>query len=120
MRTRNTRHDYGVFWAGSWVPLSDRNDLGAYLDIIAAHGGWEYVLTIKVGGGSADERASVFQAAMQAEDPGADWKLGRASRANTFRLWKLEAGEMSASQAAAAALTGYAYLQRLANRTRPA
>ena len=75
-QTRNTRHDYGIFWAGSWRELDAARNLGVYIDIIAAHGGWEYAITIKVGGGDADDRVMVFDAAMRAGSPGKDGPRG--------------------------------------------
>jgi len=114
VRTRNTRHDYGVFWAGSWHAIPGLNGAGAYVDVVAAHGGWEYVITIKVGDGSSDDRVALYDAAMRAGRPWEGWEPGRRSRAENFRVWKLDASTMSASEAADAATRLQRYLDQLA------
>ena len=114
VRARNTRHDYGIFWAGSWRQFTADSDLGVYIDIVAAHGGWEYVITVKAGGGNDDDRLRVFNAAVGHGPPGEDWSAGRRRRADTFRIWKLDASEMSAPEAAAATLRAASYLDDLA------
>jgi hypothetical protein len=114
VRTRDTAYDYGVFWAGSWQPIKPDGDLGVYVDVIAAHRGWEYAITIKVGGGQADDRRTIFDAAMRAGEPWEGWLKGRRLNAATFRLWKLDANEMTAPQAADATLLITDYLSALA------
>jgi hypothetical protein len=123
VRARNTAYDHGIFWAGSWRPITDHtgvyfDDMGIYIDIIAAHGGWEYAIAIKVGGGEADNHPAIFDAAMQAGEPWDGWRRGRRLRTPTFRLWSLEAGEMSAPDAADAALRASDYLGALAQAAR--
>jgi hypothetical protein len=123
VRARNNPYDYGIFWAGSWRPIiSDTgvhfDDLGVYIDIIAAHGGWEHAIALKVGGGESDSRQAVFDAAMQEGPPWHGWRRGRRSSARTFRLWSLEAGEMSASEAADGAIRASDYLGALVQAAR--
>ena len=123
VRGRNTRHDYGIFWAGSWRPIIGDlgvyfDDLCVYIDIIAAHGGSEYAIALKVGGGEADDRQAIFDAAMQAGKPWDGWRPGRRLRAPTFRLWSLEAGEMSAPDVTDAAIRAGDYLGALAQAAR--
>jgi len=113
IKPRNTRHDYGVFWAGSWRELDAGRDLGFYIDVLAAHEGWEYVIAIKIGGGDGDDRGRAFNAAMEAGPPWEGWISGRRSRAETFRVWKLDAGSMTPPQAADAALRARAYIDAL-------
>jgi hypothetical protein len=114
VRTRDTAYDYGVFWGGSWQPIKPGGDLGVYVDVIAAHGGREYAITIKVGGGEADDRRTIFDAAMRAGEPWGGWLRGRRLNAATFRLWKLDASAMTAPQAADATLRITDYLSALA------
>lgn len=114
VRARNTAHDYGLFWADSWQPITADGDLAVFVDVIAAHGGWEYAITIKVAGGEADDRRRVFDAAMRAGEPWEGWVKGRRLNADTFRVWKLDANEMTASQAGDATLRILDYLSALA------
>ena len=121
LRARNNPHDYGIFWAGSWRATTDgRNtyfeDPGIYIDVIAAHGGWEYAIAIKVGGGDVDTRRAIFDEAMAVGEPWDGWRPGRRLSTATFRLWSLEAGEMTAPDAADAAIRASAYLGALAPR----
>ena len=81
----NTAHDHGIFWGGSWHAIPAGDDVGVFVDIVAAHGGWEYAITIKVGGGEADARGRLFDAAMRAGPPWDGWVRGRRSRAEAFR-----------------------------------
>ncbi len=91
-------------------------DLGVYVDVVAAHSGsGEYAITIKVGGGEPHDRSGLVDAAMRAGEPWEGWEKGRKRvSADTFRLWKLDASEMSAPEAADAALRVTAYLRALA------
>jgi len=114
VRVRDTAHDYGVFWAGSWQSMAAFNDAGVYVDVIAAHGGGEYVITVKVGDGEVDDRIAVYDAAISAPPPWDGWLKGRRSRSANFRLWKLCACEMTAGEAADAALRVNDYLLALA------
>ena len=61
------------------------------------------MLTVKVGGGDADDRIAVFDAAATKPWRG-DWRKGRRRPSNHIRLWTLDAGEMTAGQAAKATL----------------
>jgi hypothetical protein len=95
---RNTPHDYGVFWEGSWREPGDFNGAGLYVDVVAAHGGWEYVITVKAGGGTSEDRVRMVESL--SEPPGTDWIHGRRSSKENFRVWKLDAGNKSAVEAA--------------------
>ena len=110
LKPRNTPHDYRIFWEDSWQCLDAEGDLGLYVDIIAAHGGWEYLIAIKVGGGDAEGRGNVFDAAMRVGKPWEGWSKGRRRRSDTFRVWKLNVMEVTASEAADAALRTAEYL----------
>jgi len=111
---RDTAHDYGVFWRGSWQSMAALNGAGVYVDVIAAHGGNEYAITVKVGDGGADDRLGVFDAAIAAGQPWEGWRRGRRARRANFRLWTLDASEMTAGEAADAAIRVYDYLLALA------
>ncbi len=114
VKGRNTAHDYGVFWAGSWQPMTVGRDHGVYVDIVVGHGGWPYAITVKVGGGELEDRHDTFDAAMDAGAPWEGWRKGRRLSAANFRLWTLDAGELAAPEAADAALRVTHYLQALA------
>lgn len=107
--TRNTRHDYGIYWPVEYD--DERFGASAYVDVVAAHGGRAYAITIKTGDGEADDRRQVFDAA--SESPGSGWRRNNRSSAANYRLWTLDAAEMTAVQAADAAMAAGAYLQRL-------
>ncbi len=110
IRPRNTAHDYGLFWAGSWTEVPNTNDLGLFIDIVATHGGTEYAITIKVGGGDAESRQQLYDAAVN-HSPGPEWVKGRRRSSDTFRVWKRDAINLSAPEAAAVALEAERHLQ---------
>lgn len=114
VKGRNTAHDYGVFWAGSWQPIAAGRDHGVYVDVVVNHGGRLPAITVKVGGGGVADRRATFKAAMVAGAPWEGWRKGKHSSAANFRLWSLDGGEMSVPEAAEAALRVADYLGSLA------
>jgi hypothetical protein len=86
----------------------------AFVDVIAAHGGWEYMVCIKAAGGQIEDRHRVHDRAMKRGAPTAKWRRGRRGRGESFRIWALDAGEMSAGQAADAAVAAQQYIHDLA------
>jgi hypothetical protein len=113
VKGRNTAHDYGVFWAGSWQQIVAGKDHGIYVDVVVDHGGWRYAVAVKVGGGEVDDRRATFDAAMAAGPPGEGWRRGRRASAANFRLWSLDADNLSAPEAGAVALGVTDYLESL-------
>lgn len=113
---RNTAHDYGIFWSGSWTPLV--GEAGLYVDVIAGHGGSEYVITVKVGSGEPEDRVEVFDTAIRAGAPWEGWTRGRRSRARSYRAWKLDASEMTAQEAADATIRAGVYMNTVAQGAR--
>ena len=107
--TRNTRHDYGIYWPVDYA--NEDLNASAYVDVIAAHGGNEYAITIKTGDGEVGDRRAVFELA--AERPGPGWRRNRRSSAANYRLWTLDAGQLTAGRAADAALEAGAYIRRV-------
>lgn len=104
--TRNTRHDYGIYWPINYD--NDRFAASAYVDVIAGHGGNGYAITIKTGDGDAADRRQIFDAAD--ESPGVGWRRNSRSNAANYRVWTMDAGEMTAAQAADAAMAAGAYV----------
>jgi hypothetical protein len=80
--TRDTRHDYGIFWSGSWRKPRGSTGAGAYID--AAHGGWDYAITVKVMSGTSHERLAIYNAAMELGRPSDDWEPARRRRSESF------------------------------------
>jgi hypothetical protein len=96
VHTRNTAHDYGIFWGESWVPVAGAKKTAIFIEVVAGHGGHGYVITIKAGEGTAKDRQNAFDAAMRAGEPWDGWKKGKSpGKATHFRLWTLTAIEMT-------------------------
>jgi hypothetical protein len=112
----NRAHDWGVYWPEGRSDMEITLGASAYVDVIAAHGGWEYAVCIKAGGGQVDDRYRLHDHAMTAGEPGAGWRRGRRGRGESFRIWIRDAGDMSANEAADAAVEAQRYIARLATR----
>lgn len=114
VHTRNTAHDYGIFWGESWVPVAGAKKTAIFIEVVAGHGGHGYVITIKAGEGTAKDRQNAFDAAMRAGEPWDGWKKGKSpGKATHFRLWTLTAIEMTAGEAADAAMRAMPYVESL-------
>lgn len=113
VRARNTAHDYGIFWGGSWRPVPGRRGACVFGEVVAGHGGNEYTLTIKVSDGPVEARHEICNTAIRMGEPAADWKPGRLLSANTFRIWRYNAINMTAPEAATAIIAVDDYLEAL-------
>lgn len=111
---RNEAHDYGISSDGSVVQVAGAGKAIAFIEVIAGHGGSEYSITIKVGHGTVKERHAAFEIAMGVGTPWEEWKPGKSpGSANYFRLWTLKAINMTAGEAANAALRAKTYVKSL-------
>jgi hypothetical protein len=112
---RNTAYDWGIFWPDVWTPVTTSGKVGFYIDVIAGHGGSGYAITIKVNGGTVEDRLRVFEHAKGLDRPDG-WGLGRPGKRESFRVWKRNAEEMTAAEAAEATLEAGEFLERAANQ----
>lgn len=113
----NRAHDWGVYWPKGRSDMQAKLGASAFVDIIAAHGGWEYAVCIKAGGGHVEDRYRLHELAMTVGEPGPEWRRGRRGRGQSFRIWIRDAGEMSAGEAASAAIEAQRYIAELASRS---
>lgn len=112
---RNTAYDWGIFWRDVWTPATASGKVGFYIDVIAGHGGSGYAITIKVNGGTVEDRFRVFDHARELDRPDS-WELGRPGKKESFRVWKRDAEEMTAGEAADATLEAGEFLERAASQ----
>ena len=107
---RNTAYDWGLYWRDVWTPVTTSGEVGLYIDVIAGHGGSGYAITIKISGGTIEDRFRVFDHARGLDRPDG-WHLGRPGRRESFRVWKRNADEIPAGEAADATLRAGEFLE---------
>lgn len=82
-------NDRGVYWGGSWTPLSTNESSGLYIDIVADRRTDRRAVALKTSG-SEEGRLTCFDAANQPPDEDG-WRRGRRLRtASTMSVWRVD------------------------------
>lgn len=105
LEMRAEAHDRGIFWRDSFSQVPDCNGAGLYVDVVADVHVDRCAVVVKVGDGKLEDRRAARDLAVTAQPPtAAGWKAGRRGTGGTQTVWRLDASEMPADEAAAQAV----------------
>ncbi|MBA3327503.1 MAG: hypothetical protein H0T43_04295 [Solirubrobacterales bacterium] len=112
---REQPRDIGLYVQEARTTRSDRNGADVYVEVLVDRHE-RYVVAVKSGSGDVASRHAFLDDALRLGCPGEHWAPGRRLSKRSMRLWSVDAGEMSASDAADAVDVARAYVTRLGQR----
>jgi hypothetical protein len=120
IKVRTEANDRGLYWAGSRRELSVGNGAGLYLDVIADLRTHKCAIALKVMGGDQAGRLASYEVTIDAGPPSdARWRHARRPSRNSGTVWKLDADDMTATEAAEHTLSAGQFIASLASDGSP-